>query len=124
MAKIKIIQTGLLSTIQDLGRFGYQEFGMPVSGAMDLYSMKLANYLVGNSLSEAVIEATFTGPEILFEHEGYIAICGANMKPNINNEPIDLFQTIKVKQGDILKFEELIDGFRTYIAFTGGIDVP
>lgn len=124
MAKIKIIKAGMLSTIQDLGRYGFQEFGMPVSGAMDHYSMKLANFLVGNNLNSAVIEATVIGPEIFFEADCYIAICGADMNAKLNNESVNMYQTISVKSGTTLKMGAVKDGFRTYIAFSGGIDVP
>ncbi len=124
MAKIKIYNPGLLTTIQDLGRFGYQQYGMPVSGAMDSYSLKLANILVGNKASEACFEATAIGPTIEFDSKAFIAICGADMSPKLNGADIDMYKTISINSGDKLSFESLENGFRTYIAFAGGIDIP
>ncbi len=85
MAEIKILKPGLLTTVQDLGRFGFQQFGMPVSGAMDTYSLKRANSLVGNNINEACLELTAIGPVIEFGSDSYIAICGADMHAKINN---------------------------------------
>lgn len=124
MSKISVIKPGLLTTVQDLGRLGFQQYGMPVSGAMDTKSLKLANLLVGNNKGEAVLEATLTGPVIEFEADSYIAVCGANMQPKINNTPVEMYRTTPVKAGDKLSFSNLINGFRTYIAFAGGIEVP
>ena len=124
MPKIKINKAGVLSTIQDLGRYGYQQFGMPVSGAMDSYSLKLANLLVGNNLNEACIEATLSAPHIQFESKTYIAICGADMQAQINGRKIPMYETIAIKATDKLSFGKIKNGFRTYIAFAGGIDVP
>jgi biotin-dependent carboxylase-like uncharacterized protein len=124
MPLIIIQSAGLLTTVQDMGRTGYQRYGMPVAGAMDTFSLQLANLLVGNKLSDACLETTLTGPEILFTESGAIAICGADMGPLKNGNHIQLNKTIKVKSGDILSFEGLINGCRSYIAFAGGIDVP
>lgn len=124
MASIKIVKPGLLTTIQDLGRFGYQKYGMPVAGAMDSYSLMLANNLVGNRPNEACLEATAIGPEIEFEHKTYIAICGADMQPLINGVKAEMYSTILINSGDVLSFDGLRNGFRTYISFAGGIDIP
>ncbi len=124
MSKIKIIKPGLLTTVQDLGRYGFQQYGMPVSGAMDFNSLKLANLLVGNDQGEACLEATMNGPTIEFEANTFIAICGADMQPGLNGTALEMYTTIPVKSGDKLSFSSLINGFRTYIAFAGGIYVP
>jgi biotin-dependent carboxylase-like uncharacterized protein len=124
MPEIKIYNPGLLTTVQDLGRFGYQQYGMPVSGAMDTYSLKFANFLVGNNSNEACLEATVTGPEIEFESETFIAVCGADMQAKLNGKDAGMYVTIPVKQGDKLTFQSLKNGIRTYVAFAGGIDVP
>lgn len=124
MSKIIVRKPGLLTTVQDTGRFGYQAYGMPVSGAMDLYSLKTANYLVGNNENEACLELTASGPEIEFDSDTFIAICGADMRANLNGLSIEMYQTLKVQKGDILSFKALQAGFRTYISFAGGIDVP
>jgi len=124
MASIIIHTPGLLTTIQDLGRFGYQRFGMPVSGAMDSLSLQLANLLVGNKPNDACLETSLIGPEISFNSLGLIAICGADMNPSINGKPIPLNKTIEVKEGYKLSFSGIKSGCRSYIAFAGGIDVP
>jgi antagonist of KipI len=124
MARIRIIKPGLLTTVQDLGRYGYQKMGMPVSGAMDTFSLRLANTLLGNSQNEACLEVTAIGPEVEFEADTLIAICGGNMQPTINGQTVDINCTIRVSGGDLLQFKGLATGFRTYISFSGGIDVP
>lgn len=124
MASIVIGSPGLLSTVQDGGRYGYQRFGMPVSGAMDAYSLQLANLLVGNGTDAAGIEATLTGPDISFQQDGVIAICGADMQPAINGRAIESYKAIRVGHADRLSFGRLVSGCRTYIAFAGGLDVP
>lgn len=124
MRKIIIKKPGLLTTIQDLGRYGYQKFGMPVSGAMDAHSLKLANNLVGNPENEAGLEATAIGPEIEFDADIHIAICGANFQPLVNGNYVKMYSPISIKSGDVLSFKGLINGLRTYISFRGGIEVP
>lgn len=124
LAEIHIHKAGILTTVQDLGRFGFQQYGMPVSGAMDMYSLKLANSLVGNHLNEACLEITAIGPTIEFDSDTFIAICGADMQAQINGNDCEMYKTIEVKRGDVLSFKGLKNGFRTYIAFAGGIDVP
>ncbi len=120
---IIIEEAGLLSTLQDMGRYGYQRFGMPVSGAMDQLSMQLANILVGNHPGAACIEATLTGPSIRFTAAAYIAVCGADMQPQINAKPAGNNRLISVKAGDLLSFGSLRSGCRAYIAFSGGVAV-
>lgn len=124
MPSVIIESPGFFTTVQDLGRYGYQRFGMPVSGAMDTFSLRLANLLAGNSPCEACLEATYTCPEIIFTSTGAIAVCGADMGPSKDGKPVAMNKTISVKKGDRLSFSGLKNGCRTYIAFSGGIDVP
>ncbi|MBK3518583.1 5-oxoprolinase subunit C family protein [Carboxylicivirga marina] len=124
MGKIKILKPGLLSTIQDLGRVGYQQFGMPVSGAMDTHALQMANLLVGNKPSDACIEATLMGPEIEFMTDAQIGLAGALSDVTINNIPVDAFTNHLVKKGDVLKTDIFKQGSRLYIAIAGGFDVP
>ncbi len=125
MSKSAIIieVAGLMSTVQDMGRFGYQRFGMSVGGAMDQLSMQLANILVGNHPGAACIEATLTGPTIRFIAAANVAVCGADMQPQINAVPAGHNRLISVKAGDLLSFGGLRSGCRTYIAFSGGVAV-
>ena len=124
MSNIDVINGGILTTIQDSGRYGYQELGIPTSGVMDDYNYRLANILVGNKLDEAVFEMTFFGPTLKFNENLIIAITGSNMNPKINGELAPMYETIKVKKGDTLQFGKVNEGIRSYLAFGGSIDVP
>ncbi len=124
MASIIIRSPGMLTTVQDGGRYGYQRFGMPVSGAMDTWSFRVANFLAGNSPDAACLETTLLGPVIQFTDTAFISICGADMYPCLNDRPIGMWETIPVEKNDILSFSGLKHGCRSYIAISGGIDVP
>lgn len=124
MKDILIVNPGLLTTVQDKGRWGYQEFGMPVAGAMDEYSLRVANILVGNEEYAAVLETTLLGPEIRFNTDAVIALTGANMMPRINGRIAPMWRTLRVAAGDLLSFEMAREGTRGYIAFAGSLDVP
>ena len=119
---IKVIDPGFYTSIQDLGRFGAQNFGVPVSGCMDQCSSDIANKIIGNNSLEALIELTMTGCSLKFENDATIAITGSDMSPKLNGLSIDMFSVIEVKYGDILSFGRIKYGFRTYIAFRGGIN--
>lgn len=123
MGKIKIIHPGLLTSVQDEGRYGYQQFGVPVSGVMDSFSYRVGNILVGNEEKEAVLEVTMLGPQIIFENDSVIAITGGDLSPMINGKAIFMWESIYVKKGDQLSFGGIKRGCRSYIAFAGGIDV-
>lgn len=124
MADMKIVIPGMYTTIQDLGRFNFQKSGMPVAGAMDSFSLKVANILVGNNESEACLEVTLMGPEIEFGCSAVIAITGADLSPKVNGADIDMWSSVQLKQGDILSFGAIKSGCRCYIAVAGGIDIP
>ena len=119
---IKVIDPGFYTSIQDLGRFGAQNFGVPISGCMDQCSSDIANKIIGNNSLEALIELTMTGCSLKFENDTTIAITGSDMSPKLNGLSIDMFSVIEVKYGDILSFGRIKYGFRTYIAFRGGIN--
>ena len=121
---IKINQPGLLTTVQDTGRFGEYAIGMPPSGAMDVFSYQVGNYLVGNEEGSAGLEITYFGPELEFTEDAVIAITGAEMPPKINGQEASTWETIKVEAGDVLSFDYLKNGARSYLAVAGGIDVP
>ncbi len=124
MNSIDVINGGILTTIQDSGRYGYQELGIPTSGVMDDYNYRLANILVGNKLDEAVLEMTYFGPILKFNEDLTLAITGSDMNPKINGQPAPMFETINVKAGDTLQFGKVNEGVRGYLAFGGSIDVP
>ncbi|SHQ77822.1 Allophanate hydrolase subunit 2 [Mycobacteroides abscessus subsp. abscessus] len=121
---IIVLKPGLLTTIQDLGRFHYQAKGIGTSGALDLYSHRLANWLVGNEENEATIEITLIGPTLLFQCTAVISICGADLSPTLNGIKIDNGRTLQVSNGDILSFSTIRNGSRAYLAVSGGIHSP
>ena len=121
---IKVRQPGLLTTVQDTGRFGEYAIGMPPSGAMDVFSYQVGNYLVGNEEGAAGLEITYFGPELEFTEDTVIAITGAEMPPKINGEEAPTWETLQVEEGDVLSFDYLKNGARSYLAVAGGIDVP
>lgn len=124
MGQIKIISPGLMTTVQDLGRYGYQQYGVSVSGAMDYVAARIANILVGNDENEGLLEITIVGPKIEFLNDAVIAITGGDLEPIINNIPININKSVFVKSGDILSFNAIKKGCRCCVAFAGGIDVP
>jgi biotin-dependent carboxylase-like uncharacterized protein len=121
---IRVRQPGLLTTVQDTGRFGEYAIGMPPSGAMDVFSYQVGNYLVGNEDGAAGLEMTYLGPELEFTESAVIAITGAEMPPKINGEEAPTWEVIAVGAGDVLSFDYLVSGARSYLAVSGGIDVP
>jgi biotin-dependent carboxylase-like uncharacterized protein len=119
---IKVLKPGIYTTIQDLGRFGYRNQGVPVSGFMDSISAGFANALLNNNANDALIEITLSGPKLLFTELTNIVLTGAEMSPLLNDEPIQNYRVYKVVDGDILSFGELKRGLRCYLAVHGGLD--
>lgn len=118
---IKVLHAGLHTSIQDLGRFGYRNHGVPVSGVMDEISASLANALLNNDSDDAIIEITLQGPELLFMTKTNIVITGAEMSAKLNDEPIHNYHPYQLNEGDKLSFGELTKGLRSYLAVQGGI---
>ena len=123
-ATLRVIEPGLLTTVQDLGRYGYQRFGVPVSGAMDDFALRAANLMVGNEEGAAALELTVLGPTIDFDSDTSIAITGGDLSPALNDEPVPLWETVNVPAGSRLSFGGARDGLRSWLAVAGGIDVP
>jgi len=120
---ITVIKPGLYTTIQDIGRFGYQQLGIVPSGAMDSFALRTANMLVDNHDTESTIEITMIGPILRFEKSAIISICGANMSPEINGIPVQTGKVLTIQSGEILTFNKLVSGSRCYLAVHGGIQV-
>ena len=121
---IRVIQPGVLTTVQDLGRFGFQQYGVPVSGAMDPRSLKLANLLLGNDPGEAALEITVTGPQLIFGEANYAVLTGGDLGAELDGKPMPRYQAVKIEAGQMLRFLGLRNGCRAYLAFAGGLDVP
>jgi antagonist of KipI len=124
MEGVRFIKSGFLTTIQDMGRPGFQKFGMPVSGAMDTYSLQTANWLVGNPRDSACFEITFQGPEIEFLCETVFGLSGAPLEASLNGKMIETDLSYRVSKGDILKTGSVKRGVRTYLSIAGEILVP
>jgi antagonist of KipI len=120
----RMLRSGLLTTIQDLGRYGYQKFGVPVSGAMDPFALRIANLLVGNAEGDAALEMTMLGPVIEWENDALIAITGADLSATICGMPMPSWRPVLVKKGSVLVCGRFHAGCRAYLAVAGGLDVP
>jgi biotin-dependent carboxylase-like uncharacterized protein len=121
---IRIIDPGPLSMVQDLGRFGYQDRGVPVSGAMDLQAHRIANILAGNLDAAAGIEITWGGFCAEFLAPAQMAITGADPQSRLNGRSIPCWTGVSVRKGDILEMHFPETGCRTYLALSGGVDAP
>ena len=121
---IRILKGGLLTTVQDSGRTGYQSQGFGVSGVMDMRSFKLANLLLDNPENEAVLEFTLIGPTLEFTAETIISITGGDFQPMINSKSVPMYTAIYVNKGDILEFQGARTGTRGYIAFSCYLSIP
>ena len=117
---IKVLKSGLYTSIQDTGRVGFRNLGVPLSGAMDSISAGFANALLNNKKNDAVLEITMLGPKLEFFKTTQIAISGAEISPKINNISILNNKVYTINSGDVLSFGKLIKGVRAYLAVKGG----
>jgi urea carboxylase len=120
---IEVLKPGALTTLQDLGRRGYQRFGVPVNGVMDERSHRLANALLGNAQSEATLEITLMGPALRFATDALIAVTGADLDAKLNGEPLPRNEACVVSAGSELAFGKRRSGVRAYLAVRGGFKV-
>ena len=118
---LHIVKPGLLSTVQDLGRYGHQGSGVPVAGPMDTFSHRLANQLAGNEPDAATIEITLLGPELVVEADTTMAIAGAQFEVMCDDRPMALNASVMVRRGQRIKFGRILQGARAYLAVAGGI---
>jgi antagonist of KipI len=123
-AHLKVVQPGLFSSIQDLGRWGAQNQGISVSGAMDSEALRLANRLVGNPDGFAAVEMALIGPELTASADALVALTGANMRPHVDGEHFPSFAATILPAGRTLKFRNSSSGCHGYLAVAGGVDVP
>jgi biotin-dependent carboxylase-like uncharacterized protein len=121
---LHVLRPGLLTTVQDRGRWGYQAYGVPVAGAMDEVSHRLANALVGNGPDAATLEVTIVGPELEFEDQRAVAVAGARFELTVDGRSAPLDERVLVGRGSQLRFGRRTSGTRAYLAVEGGIDLP
>ena len=120
---LEIIKSGILDTIQDQGRYGFQHLGINPSGAMDTYAVQLSNALLGKDLTAAVIEIHFPSPQILFQKETIICITGANFSPMIDHKKIPINQPIAINKNTVLQFEKMLSGARCYLSILHDLEL-
>ena len=118
---ITVLNPGIYSTVQDFGRPGFANIGVPVSGVMDSYATKIGNQLLNNDLVDAVIEITFGGSEFKFNEKLKICVTGANFSPEVDGSSIEMHSVVEVEKGAVLSFGKKIFGVRTYLCVQGGI---
>lgn len=123
-AHLEVLAPGLLTTVQDLGRHGLQHLGVPVSGAMDPFSHRLANALVGNPRDAATLEVTLTGPALRFHDARRVAVAGAWFDLTLDDQSVAMATTLDVRPGATLRFGARHRGARAYVAVSGGVDTP
>ena len=122
---IEVLKPGLQSTVQDWpGRKGYYGRGFPPCGPIDPWSFRLANLLVGNDAGAAALECQYVGPSLRFQSPAVIAVCGADMQPELDGRPLELWRSHSVAASRVLSLSFAKLGARAYVAVSGGIDVP
>jgi antagonist of KipI len=124
VSDLVVVEPGLLTTVQDLGRPGYQRLGIPPSGPFDRPAFVMANRLVGNPDGAAGLELTLRGPRLEARRECLVAVTGAEMPVTINDRPAPAWTVVRLRPGDVLAFRMVTAGCRAYLAVGGGIDVP
>jgi biotin-dependent carboxylase-like uncharacterized protein len=124
MEALEILRGGTFTTIQDLGRQGYQQFGMPTAGALDITSLRLANRLVYNDEGQACLEITVIGLRLLALRDIVIAITGGNLMPQVDGSAVPMWQTVPIRRNSEISFTGVREGIRSYLAVAGGIRVP
>ncbi|AZN42865.1 5-oxoprolinase subunit C family protein [Paenibacillus albus] len=120
--RITVIKPGLHTTVQDLGRPGWRQGGIPEGGAMDSIALRIANMLVGNAEGAAALELTLNGPQLRLEQDMLLAVTGAQMAPTIDGEPLPQWRPVWAPAGATLAFGQAASGCRAYVAVAGGID--
>jgi antagonist of KipI len=123
MAHLYVVRPGLLTTVQDRGRWGFQSRGVPVAGPMDPRAHRLANALAGNDAGAATLEITLIGPEITFEDDRLVAVAGADFLLTLNDRALSVNRGFAVAAGSRLRFGARARGSRAYLAVAGGIVV-
>jgi biotin-dependent carboxylase-like uncharacterized protein len=121
---VEVLRPGLLTTVQDRGRFGYQKFGVPVSGGVDEIALRVANLLVGNSQDAAALEITALGPQLRFVADAVVALTGAEVPADLDGGPVPWYQSFLVRARQTLDVHACTRGLRSYLGVAGGIDVP
>ena len=121
---VMVVRAGFLTSVQDLGRTGFRQFGVSTSGALDSFALRVANLLVGNDEGAAGLEITLGGLQLRFEDERIVAWCGGEFDVQIGSRALPAGHVAHLQSGDELKFGRAQIGCRCWLAISGGIDVP
>ena len=121
---ITVLRPGMLTSLQDRGRQGYQKYGILVSGAMDEEALRLGNIVIGNDQNEAALEITMMGPALEFSDDTLICLTGGNLEPNVDGDTVPMWRPVLLKGGSVLRFGHPVKGSRAYLCVAGGYDVP
>lgn len=122
--QLQVLDPGLLTTVQDLGRGGYQAYGVSPAGVMDEYAAELTNLLAGNHNNAALLEITLKGPTLRFQKGGWVAIGGADCGTTLDGKPVPNWSVFYGEAGSTLTVGFVREGCRAYLACAGGFDVP
>jgi antagonist of KipI len=123
MPRMRVLKPGFLTTVQDLGRFGYAHLGISASGAADPVSLRIGNRLLGNDPSAPALEMTLIGGEFLFEVPALVAVTGSDLEPTVDGTAVPLWTSVPVRAGQVLHFGAAADGARCYLCIRGGFKV-
>lgn len=121
---VAVRHPGVLTTVQDLGRYGYGHIGMPVAGVMDEYAVRVGNILIGNDENTPVLEMTLLGPTLEFRQNTTFVVTGGDLQPRLNQESVEMWRVLQAQSGDRLNFSGAVNGCRAYLTVAGGFDVP
>jgi antagonist of KipI len=121
---IHVLRPGLLTTVQDQGRAGYQRFGVIAGGAADPFAARVANALVGNQAGAALLEMAFAGPQLRFDEDALVAWCGADFDASLDGQPLPKHRPVRVPAGGTLDFSQARQEAMAWLAVAGGIEVP
>ncbi len=117
----EVLSPGIMSTVQDLGRFGCARFGVAASGALDGFAVRVGNLLVGNAENGAVVETTLMGLRIKALRDTVVAVTGGDLQASKGSEPLPMWRSHQVREGEIIAFSGPVSGLRSYLAVAGGI---
>jgi len=124
MTALRILEPGIFASIQDLGRPGLRRYGIPISGGMDRYSLRVANLLVGNHENSACLEVTLGGTTLEATEDTVVATTGADLSPKLNEGDMPQWEAVRVRRGDRIRFITPRKGCRSYLSIIGGFETP
>ena len=124
MTELKVRRAGMLTSVQDLGRWGFQSSGVPVAGAMDLPALRIGNAMLGNPEGAAALEVTLFGPELEVCGGGAAVFAGADLGFSVNGRTVGSWRVVELKDGDVISFTGPKNGCRGNLCFAGGVGVP